>query len=229
MLGRALLTGVLAAHVAGLLLLALAIAVEAADEPLLTLAQTLVARVPPAWAQVAAVLGLVGAWAATLRLRNQGVVLGLGTLGVSPYVLLLAGALAASFGGVLASEATDSAEPVAPHAWVRGDAGWIRDGQAWPDERGGAVRPLPPIARSAVADALDAGAAGACGAAVGLFGGPVTALLAAALLLVADVVSRGLSERGALPPAGVAIPAVLALFAAVGMTVRAPLFPRRWG
>jgi hypothetical protein len=226
---RSLGAGVVAAHAAGVLLITLAMVVEAADEPPAAVMLRVAAGLPAAWAQAAAVLGLVGVTVAAARMRRQGVVLGLGAVGLSPRALLLVGALCGALGGAVAGSGGGGAGGAELHAWQRGEGGWIRDGLAWPDLAGGVARPMPPPERAIPADLANAGAAGAFGAALGLYGGPVVTLLSAAVLLVADVVARGLCERGALPPWGAAFPAGLALVALVGVLWRAPLFPRRWG
>ncbi|MFN7145593.1 MAG: hypothetical protein ACK4YP_17590 [Myxococcota bacterium] len=228
LLARALVVGLVTAHVAGVLLFTLVVAVEAAEEPLPVLAGTVVARVPELWARAAAVLGCMGVAVATARLRRRGVILGLGTLGVDPRVLLVVGALGAGAVGAVAGRVV--ATPVtAPGAWERGDGGWIRDGVAWPDRVGGEVRARPPATRGWGAGLVNAAVAGACGAALGLWAGAARALVLAALLLVVDVVARGLAERAAVPAWGAAAPAGLALLAVAWLVWRAPLFPRRWG
>ncbi|MDP2314926.1 MAG: hypothetical protein Q8P41_18650 [Pseudomonadota bacterium] len=227
LLARAIGGAVVAAQLAGALLFTLVIAVEAADEAPATLLQTIVARLPSLWAQAAAVLVLCGVAVAVVRLRRTGVLLGLGTLGVEPRVVLIVGALIGGAVGVGASRVV--VEPSdAPGAWDRGDVGWIRDGEAWPDVSGGAVHRRPPEGRDVVTDVVNGGAAGALGAALGLYVGAAPTLVAAALLLVADVVARGLAERGAVPPLGVMGPALLATAVLLALLVAAPLFPRRW-
>lgn len=228
LLARAVLVGVLVAHTGGVLLFALTVAVEAADEPLPALWGTLRARVPGLWAQAAAVLGGVGVAGAALRLRRRGVVLALGALGVDPRVLLVVGALLAGAVGGLAG-AVPPAATIAPGDWVRGEGGWIRGGVGWPDAPGGVVRERPAPWRSVPADVVNAAAAGACGAALGLWATATPALVLAAVLLVVDVVARGLAERGAVPAAMAVAPAALAAGVAVLLLLRAPLFPRRWG
>ncbi|MDP2304842.1 MAG: hypothetical protein Q8P18_02310 [Pseudomonadota bacterium] len=230
LLGRAVGRGVLAAQLGGALLFAVVIAVEAADEPLPTLLRTIGARLPTLWAQAASVLALCGAALAVARLRRQGVLLGLGTLGATPRMVLLVGALAGALVGGVASRVVTAPSDV-PGAWERGDGGWIRDDEGWPDAQAGAagVRARPAPHRDLPTDVLNAGAAGALGAALGLYAGAAPALVAAAVLLVADVVARGLSERGVLPFYGGAAPAALAGLTLLGLLLRAPLFPKRWG
>lgn len=233
LLGRAVGGAVFAVQGAGALLFAVVIAVEAADEPLGTLARTVLARLPLLWAQAAAVLALCGVAVAVVRLRRQGVLLGLGTLGVTPRTVLLVGALAGGLCGGVASRVVAEPSDV-PGAWARGAGGWIRDGEGWPDPAaisGSAtvdVRRRRAPARDLPTDVVNGGAAGALGAALGLYVGAAPTLVAAALLLVADVVARGLSERGVVPLYGGAAPALLATCALLGLLVRAPLFPRRW-
>ncbi len=227
LLGGAVGRAVLGAQLAGALLFALVIAVEAADAPLPTLARTVAARLPALWAQAAAVLVLCGAALAVVRLRRQGVLLGLGTLGVAPRVVLVVGALAGALVGGVASRVV--AEPAALSGeWERGTGGWIRDGEAWPDTAGGVVCVRTPPTRDIATDLINGSAAGSLGAALGLYLGAAPTLVAAALLLVADVVARGLVERGAVPPLGGGAPAVLAGAILLFLLLRAPLFPRRW-
>lgn len=237
LLGRAVGGGVFALQVAGALLFAVVLAVEAADEDLPTLLRTIAARLPLLWAHAAAVLALCGAAAAVVRLRRNGVLLGFGTLGVTPRMVLLVGALAGGLVGGITNRV--EAEPAAaPGVWVRGAGGWIRDGEGWPDPvvsadgaliRGPAVRPRPAPSRSLPVDVLNGGAAAALGAALGLYLGAAPTLVAAALLLIADVVARGLAERGVVPLYGGAAPALLATLLLAWLVLRAPLFPRRWG
>ena len=228
LVARALAGGVLVAHVSGALLFALVVAVEAADEPLPGLLGALFARVPALWAQAAGVLGCVGVAVATLRLRRRGVVLALGTLGVDPRTLLVAGALVAGVAGGAAALVEQGAPAVAPTAWERGDGGWIRGGAAWPDADGGVVRRRPAPERHRALDLVNAAAAGACGAALGLWAGAGPVIVLSALLLVVDGVARGLADRGAVPLVGLMAPGLLALFAGALLLARAPLFPRRW-
>jgi hypothetical protein len=229
LLGRAVGGAVLAAQGAGAVLFAVVVAVEAADEPLGTLLRTVGARVPLFWAQAAAVLALCGVAVAVVRLRRQGVLLGLGTLGVTPRLVLLVGALAGAASGGVASRVV--AEPSAvPGAWERGVGGWIRDGEGWPDSPASeaSVRGRPPPTRNLPVDLLNGAAAGALGAALGLYAAAAPTLVAAALLLVADVVARGLTERGVVPLYGGAAPGALAGLTLLVLLLCAPLFPRRW-
>lgn len=227
LIGGALVRGLFAAHLGGMVLLALVVAVEAADEPIGTLMRTVVARVPELWAALAAVLGVAGVGVAVARLRRQGVVLGLGTLGVRPAVFVLFAALFAGVWGIGSAQvATPPAE--VPGAWERGDGGWIRGGEAWPDRAGGEVRQRPPEARSLPADLANAAAGGACGAALGLWAGPLGGLLVVGVLLVVDVVAQGLCARGVLPEVFVVSSGALSCLVVLGAWARAPVFPRRW-
>lgn len=228
LLARAIVGGVVTAQLSGALLLALAVAVESAGVSAPALLATLRGQVPGAWAQAAGVLGGAGVAAATLRLRRRGVILALGTLGVDPRRVVLAGALVAAVAGAAVGALAVAPEPE-PGAWIRGEGGWVRDGVGWPDIPGVVVteRALP--SRSVPVDAVNAGLIGACGAALGLWAGATPALLLSAVLLIVDVVGRGLAERGAAPGVAVLTPAVVAGFAVAILLVRAPLFPRRWG
>jgi hypothetical protein len=228
LVARALVGGVAATHLAGALLFGLVVLVEAADAPLVEVLRVAQSRVPALWAQACGVLGLSGTALAVTRLRRQGVLLGLASLGVGPRIVLLVGALTgATFGGVA------SRVPMEPPAqageWTRGEGGWIREGEGWPDAPGGVVRPLPRVARDPLADTIGGAAAGALGATLGLYVGAAPTLVVAALLLVTDVVARGLAERGAVPAAGVGAAAGLAVGMMLVVLGRAPLFPRRWG
>jgi hypothetical protein len=228
LLARAVVGGVLAAQLAGAALFVLVVLVEAADASLPDVLRAAATRVPALWAQASAVLGLCGAALAVVRLRRQGVLLGLASLGVGPrLVLVVAGLTGAAVGGLASRVPVDA--PARTGEWARGDGGWIRDGEGWPDAPGGVVRPLPRATRDPVADTLNGCAAGALGATLGLYAGAAPTLVAAALLLVTDLVARGLAERGALPTAGVGVAAALAGAAILVLLRRAPLFPRRWG
>ncbi|MES2640277.1 MAG: hypothetical protein V4850_12360 [Myxococcota bacterium] len=228
LLARAVGGAVFAAHGAGAVLFSVVVAVEAADEPLGTLLLTVGARVPLLWAQAAAVLALCGVAVAVVRLRRQGVLLGLGTLGVTPRLVLLVGAIAGAASGGVANRVV--AEPSAvPGAWERGAGGWIRDGEGWPDTISAApVRARPAPVRNLPVDLLNGAAAGALGATLGLYLGAAPTLVAAALLLVVEVVTRGLTERAVVPLYGGVAPAALAGIVLLVLLLRAPLFPRRW-
>ena len=223
----ALVRGLLAAHIGGFVLLALVVAVEAADEPATVLVRTVVARVPELWAGMAAVLGVAGIGVAVARLRRQGVVLGLGSLGVRPGVFLLVGGLTAGGWGIASAQVAGSPADV-PGVWERGDGGWIHGGEAWPDVAGGEVRRRPTPRRSVAADATNAAAGGVCGAALGLWAGPLGGLLVVGVLLVVDVVAQGLTVRGVLPDVVVVSGAAVSVLVALGLWLRAPVFPRRW-
>jgi len=228
LVGRSIARGVLSAHLAGVLLFALVVAVESADAPFGTLVRTVLARVPSLWAQASAVLGCVGVAGATFGLRRRGAVLALGTLGFDARILLFVGALCSGVAGGAAGRGVVAPEG-APGAWERGDGGWIRDGVGWPDRPGDAVRERGATGRDVAADVLNAAGAGACGAALGLWAGATPALVLSAVLLVVDVVARGLAERGAVPAWGASAPGLVAGIVGLGLLLRAPIFPRRWG
>jgi hypothetical protein len=228
LLARRVATGLLVAHAGGLLLLALALSVEAADEPFRRLLMLLAERIPMLWARSAPALSLLGATLAVFRLRREGAVLGLGACGVSPWIVVaIAGVLGGGVGAVAA--AGEPAAAAAADGWVRGSGGWWHEGVAFPDVAGGVVGLPAKPTRSAGVDVAGGAAAGALGAALGLTGGPVGTLLTVATLLIGDGLCRGLADRSALPPAGELLPAAACLGAAGMIRLRGPLFPRRWG
>lgn len=228
LLARRVAGGQALAQLGGLGLGALVLAVEAADEPPAVLLATLAARLPGLWVRLAPVLCLVGAAGALARMRREGGVLALGGLGVGPRALLVAAALAGATVGGVAAWVEGWEVPAAPREWVRGEGGWWRGGVAVPDVPGGEVGAPVSLARPRGADVAAGSAAAALGGALGLWGGPVGALVAAAVLLVAEFLARGLVERGAAPVVAGLVPAVLALVAAWLLARAAPLFPRRW-
>ena len=227
LLVRAVVRGTLTAHVGGALLFTLLVLVERAQVPTDELLSALRTEVPTAWARAATVLGLVGVTLAVTRMRRQGVVLGLGTLGVDARLLLLVGALAGAASGALSTTVPIDA-PV-PGDWERGDGGWIRDGQAWPDTPADTVYHRPPPTPPVAAEVTNGALAGGLGAALGLWAGAPATVVAGAVLLVSDVVARGLVDRAALPALARATPGLLALVWALILQLRAPIFPRRWG
>lgn len=226
--GRRLLAGVLAAHLAGILLFGLVVAVEGVELPLPTLGRLLSARVPALWAQSAAVLGCVGVAGGATALRRSGALLALGTFGFDPRVLLVLGALLAGVGGALAERTAAAPAPV-PGAWERGAGGWIRDGEAWPDVPGVQVRRSESWGRGPILAGLGAAGAGGGGAALGLWGGAAGVVVVSATMLVVDVVARGLAERGALPGFVDLAPGLFGVLVAIILLSRAPPAPRRHG
>lgn len=219
--------GMLVAHVGGAGLFALAVAVEAAEEPVPRLLATIAARVPEVWGRAAAVLSLLGAALAAFRLRRDGGVLGLGACGVAPASVIWVAALLGLLAGaaVLGTTGASEADP----EWARGRGGWWHEGVAWPDVPGGAVAPPRAVERAPAAALASGAAAAALGGGLGLYAGPFAALLLAASLLISEGLCRGLCERGALPDAATLLPAAGALLALAWLRARAPLFPRRWG
>lgn len=217
LLARVIARRVLLVHLAGVGLLALAVAVEAADAPLDRLGTTLRLRVPPAWGLAAPCLTLVGALLAMTRARAEGAILALGAAGVSPrHAVVVAAAVGMLAGSLVPAEAR-------PTEWFRAVGGWIGPAGSVPDVPGGAVTPFPEGAVDPWPILTSAGA-GASGAALGLYRGVVLAAPVAATLFVADAVGRGLAERGA-PTAGLGF--ALAIVALAGALFRAPMFPSR--
>jgi hypothetical protein len=226
---RRLLGGLLAAHLGGLLLLALVVAVEEADLPAAALLETWRVRLPGLWAQAAAVLDVAGASLAVFRMRRDGVLLALGSFGVAPTRALL---VAAMLGLGVGFGAARLADPPGHHAgaeWTRGHGGWFHDGVAVPDEPDGTVDPVVPRARAVWSPAATGAAAATAGAALGLWAGGLATVVVAVLLLVGDALAQGLVARDALPPLVAWLPALLLTCGVLLATRAAPLFPRRWG
>lgn len=217
LLARAIGRDVAVVHLGGIALLALAVAIEAADAPLDRLAQAVRMRVPPAWGLAAPALTLVGAVIAMVRARSAGAILALGAAGASPRHALVVAALIGAAAGALAPAESR------PEEWTRAAGGWIGAAGAIPDVPGGTVTPIPPGPGS-VWPVLTSASAGALGAAVGLYRGMVVAAPLAAALFVGDAVGRGLAERGMATAATGATLSVLALGA---LLARAPMFPSR--
>lgn len=226
LVGRGVVRGALAAHLGGVLLFTLLVVVERTSLPTSELVSAIRNEVPGAWARAAGVLGLVGVTIAVSRMRRLGMVLGLGTLGVDARVLLLVGAIVGAGAGALAARVPVETAEVG--GWERGEGGWIRDGEGYPDEPGGLVRRRVSAERPILVEATNGALAGGLGAALGLWAGAPATLVAGAVLLVGDVVGRGLVERGALPMVARLAPAAIALVWTGILLMRAPLFPRRW-
>lgn len=219
----------LLAHAAGVVLLGVVLGVEGADLGPAELARVWADQLPALWAQASPVLTVVGSSLALFRMRRDGVVLALGTFGVSPRVALLVGLLLGLLlGGIAAPLAGDHRRSGAAE-WIRADGGWVRNGVVVPDTPGGEVVAFPPPSRPTWSPVLTGGAAGAAGAALGLWSGGLATVVTAVLLLVGNTLVMGLVARAALPAASAAVPALLLLLGVGGALVRAPLFPRRWG
>ncbi|MFZ5479160.1 MAG: hypothetical protein ACOZNI_20520, partial [Myxococcota bacterium] len=127
--------------------------------------------------------------------------------------IVVAAAIAGALVGAGAIAVAD-VPVVAPGEWVRGQGGWWKDGVAFPDPGAGEVG--APTASGGPGGAAIAGAAAAAalGATLGLVAGAPEALLAAAFVVVAEALARGLVERGAIVRAGLYAPAIFALAAA---------------
>lgn len=232
LLARRLLGALATTHVGGALLLALALAVEAADRPLPVLVSQLLQRLPDLYAHAAAVLTLAASAWATTRLRRDRTLLALGTFGASPLRVLLVAAVlggAAGLATVPAAPMADSAPSVLPanDAWQRLHGGWLRaDGIVVPDTPGGDPVPYATTAHLPVERILDGACAGALGAGLGLYVEAGVILGVAALLLLTQAIVAGLVARGALPLLALALPSLLDLTALGLILSRAPLFPR---
>lgn len=217
LLARMVARDLLLVHLAGIGLLSLAVAVEAADAPLDRLWAALRLRVPVAWGLAVPALTLVGAVIAMMRARSQGAMLALGAAGASPrHAMVVAALIGALLGAFVPAETR-------PEEWTRGVGGWIGAAGVIPDEPGGSVTPMS-SGTANIWSLLTTASAGALGAAVGLYRGVLAAAPLAATLFVADAVGRGLAERGAPTAAMGTAVAVLALGAVLAQS---PLFPSR--
>lgn len=227
-LARRLFAALVSTHLGGALLLALALAVEAADRPLPVLVQQLAERLPDLYTHAAAVLTLAGAAWAAFGLRRDRSLLALGTFGASPRrVLLVAAVLGALLGAATLTLPAAAPPSVLPDAWLRLHEGWRRaDGTVFPDAPGGVPIPFDVPAHVPAERVLDGATAGALGAGLGLYAEAGATLLAAAVMLLFQAIIAGLVARGALPAAGLALPGVLAVTVLAAVLARAPLFPR---
>lgn len=220
-----LVGGLLVAHLGGVVVLVLAVAVEARQGELAAL---LAARVPSAWALAAAVLTLLGSALAVARMRRAGIILALGTLGLGPGRVVV---IATLLGGLVGAGATQVMRP-APDAtgWERIPGGWQAAGVVIADEPGVALAPRTYAPKPVVlpADAIPVGAAaGALGVALGLHGGALAPIIVGALLLMGEAVVSGLVDRRVWPAAAVVGPAILLCATFLLRWWRAPLFPGR--
>lgn len=198
-LGRLLMRGWARAfglvHAGGVVLLALAVATEAADEPWPELGRRLAADVPHAWALLSPALSLVAAALAMRRLRGSGELLVLGTLGVSLRRVRLSVLAPAALVAVAAAAVGRVAAPRVEVARLSG--GWLVSGVVLPDPGS----PLPDAAAVAAArfgapwdwpgTAVLLVVASAAGAALGVRGQSWSVLVAAATCVVVDVLRRG--------------------------------------
>lgn len=187
LLVRRLGGAVVTVHLAGLAVLALAVAVEAAGLGPGELAAHLVDRLPGLWSRIASALTLLGAALGAGRMRGDGTLLGLSSLGVSNLRIVTAAALFGLAPGVLGAWVGPARPALQPPAWVRGDGGWLgADGQVVADVPGGSVTPrAPPGGASPVRVPVGAAAAG-IGAAAGLSLGAVPVLVLASAWTVGE-------------------------------------------
>lgn len=211
------------AHLGGVGVLALVVLVEAGDRGGLA---ALLTQLPPLWARAAAPLALVAAARCTTRARRDGVVLALGSFGVSPLAWLFAGAAVGALAGGAAALVPP---PLAPASlrWVRGDGGWFLDGRPIPDHPGGVVLHLLPETLPAWAPPAVAAGAATLGAALGLKAGALTMLTATGTLLVAGALAEGLVERGVLQPLALGLLALGLTFGGMLVARAGRAFPRR--
>lgn len=220
-----ILGGLLVAHLGGVVVLALAVAVEARQGELATL---LTARVPSAWALAAAVLTLLGSALAVARMRRSGIVLALGTLGLGPGRIVV---IAALLGGLVGAGATQVLRPAADViGWERIPGGWQHAGQVLADAPGVTLAPRIHAPRPVVLpeDAIPVGAAaGALGVALALYGSALGPIVVGALLLMGEAVVTGLVDRRVWPEEAVLVPSALILVGFLLRWWRAPLFPGR--
>lgn len=187
LLARRLGGAVVTVHLAGLAVLALAVAVEAAGLGPGELAGRLAERLPGLWSRIASALTLLGAALGAGRMRGDGTLLGLSSLGVSRARIVTAAALLGLAPGVMGAWVGPARPALQPPTWVRGEGGWLgADGQVVADVAGGAVTPrAPPDGASPVRVPVSAAAAGV-GAAAGLAVGAVPVLVLASAWTVGE-------------------------------------------
>lgn len=216
LLGGRLLGALLAVQGGGLCLLGLVLLVE--GQPL----QAVLERLPGLWGLAGSSLSLVGIQVGVTRMRREGVLLALGTLGVSPARLFAWGAalgLVASLPTLLAGEPElGGGGPM----WT--GRGWLLDGAFYPEPSASPVTTEIPLPWGALATGA---AAGALGVGLGLYRGVVETLMATGLLLVVNALTRGMMERGLFGGGGSALPSLILLLALVRVWDRKPLFPGR--
>lgn len=218
---RRLLGDLLVAHGGGVLVLVLVELVEGV--PLARLPEVL----PPLWAAIAAALTLLGSTLACWRMRREGVVLAMGTLGVNPRGLLLVAAMMGALGGVASGVEAGHRRPT-PGTWQRVQGGWWKDGTLVPDPGQSPSQLRPPETWNfQEADVPVGAAAGALGAGLGLYAGAIAALVGTGMLVVGGALVRGLVERGILDAWGSLSPALFLLLGLAALVWRAPIFPRR--
>ncbi len=210
--GGRLLRALMAVQGGGLCLLALVLLVE--GQPLEAL--------PGLWGLVGSSLSLVGLQVGVVRMRREGVILALGSLGVGPAQLLGWGAalgLVAALPTLVGAEAgLGGGGP----EWT--GAGWFFGGVHYPEANAVARTMDAPIRWGELATGA---AAGAMGVGLGLYRGVVGSLVTTGLLVVISALVRGGMERGIVGGGGGALPSLLLLVALAAVWGTKPLFPRR--
>lgn len=213
--------GLLVTHLGGLLLLLLVQWIE--GQPM----ETILERLPRLWAAISAALTLLGATLACYRMRREGIVLALGSLGVNPRGMLLIAALLGAGIGIESGREAGHRPPVAG-TWQRVQGGWWKDGLLLADPGKTPAQLRPPEQWSFERAQIGiGGAAGAFGAGLGLYGGAITTLLATGGMVVGGTLVRGLVQRGILGEAGSFSPAAVLLLLLLLLLWAAPIFPRR--
>lgn len=215
LLVRAWLRAQALVHLGAVLLLALVVATESADEPLPTLLARLSGDVPHTWALLSPALTLAAAALAVVRLRGTGELLALGTLGVSTRRVLLSGLAVTLPLGALAAAVGWGTDPAVEVARARG--AWLVHGVVRLDPGTAAVSAADLANVQWGASTVWPGTAillvlgGLAGASLGARDGRRSVVAAAAAWLVLDLLRRG-SEPGpglALLAAAGAVVAVL--------------------
>lgn len=187
LLARRIGGAVLTVHLAGLAVLTLAVAVEAAGLGPGELVARLGDRLPGLWSRIASALTLLGAALGAGRMRGDGTLLGLSSLGVSGARIVVAAGILGLVPGLAGAWVGPARPALAPPAWVRGEGGWLgAAGQVVADEPGGKVTPRePPGGGSPTRIPVGAAAAGV-GAAAGLAWGAVPVLVLASAWTVGE-------------------------------------------
>ena len=182
-------------NVGGLLVLALVVATESADDSFAVLGDRICRDVPHTWALLSPALALAAAALATGRMRGSGELLAMATLGLSRLRVLLSVAWVALPTAALAAVVGRGTEPAVTVARAAG--AWIVEGRVLLDP-GAATPSAAALAAVRYGDPLDwpgtailLVAAALSGAALGARGGGRAVLMAAAAVVVADLVRRG--------------------------------------
>lgn len=212
-------------HGGAVLVVALALAAESADEPLATVGQRLAADLPHTWALLAPALTVASTALAVTRLRATGQVTALGSVGVGLGALSRSGL----WSGVLVGSACllvgVSVAPALEVARVAG--GWWLRGEFVPDAVG-TVPVLPPgvTARWWATGGLCV-LGGWVGAVLGTWAGAGSVLVAAGLVLCFDLVQRGLPVDWAFPLGALAVAGAMLVRAAAPGGRRWPAYSGR--